>query len=260
MSPDSGRESVGRGYETPLTGPSRLGHNLAPASNTIATASPPSMMARQIQPTRQVSVIPPTYAADTRFDTQRSRMLAGRPYRQFDDPTLLDDRDNCRAALERYNNAARPSQGASEEECGRLFRAIIMPGQTRASPAERRVGGSVGQHFMIQPPFKCEYGYNIHIGDHVIIQTNCFMQDPCRITIGSRTVVGPDVKFYAMTLPMNSSARGGSRGLAIGAPITIEEDCYIGPGVIINAGVTIKKGSVIQAGTVVSQVSAHRTT
>lgn len=186
---------------------------------------------------------------------QRQRMLQGLPYHHWIDAQLIDDRNDCKAALERYNKAVRQSQGTSEEECGRLFKAVVMPELRRQMPSEGRPSGSLGRFVQLEAPFHCEYGYNIHIDDDVVIDANCFIQDPCPITIGKRTVIGPNVQFYGRFLPSDPRARGSLRGLTIGAPITIEEDVSIGGGCIINAGVRIGRGSIILPGSVVDRVS-----
>lgn len=185
-------------------------------------------------------------------------MLQGLPYHHYGDVQLTDDRNECKAAVERYNNASRQSQGASEEECGRLFKAIVIPELRRMMPNDNRPSGTVGKYVLIDPPFNCEYGFNIHLEDDVTIDPNCYMQDACRISVGKRTVIGPDVKFYGRICPFDPRARGGIRGLAIGAPITIESDCYIGGSCIIMAGVTIGRCSVILPGTVVDRVNYSR--
>ncbi|TKX18610.1 acetyltransferase-like protein 3 [Elsinoe australis] len=223
----------------------RLGTAIAPAS------APPSSNRSSINlgpsPT---SMGPP--ASNDRLQ-ERRKMLAGQPYLHFCDPQLIEDRRGCREALERYNNSTRPSVGTSEEECGRLFKSIIMPELRRAVPSDGRPSGTIGRYVMVEAPFTCEYGYNIHLGDDVTIGANCNMQDASKITIGARTVIGPNVKFYCMTVPTDRRARGGSRGLALSAPITIEDDCFIGGDVIILAGTRIGRGSTVGAGSVVSK-------
>lgn len=180
-------------------------------------------------------------------------MLIGKPYRHFTDDQLIDERNDCRASLERFNNACRPSAGASSEERGRLFRAIVQP--DRALKPNDPVG-SCGSRVIVEAPFTCEYGYNINIGDDVVIQAGCVVLDPCKITIGSRTIIGPGVKFYGLTMPVDPKVRNGSQGVAYGGTITIEEDCFIGGDVTILPNRTIKRGSIVGAGTIVSKVSS----
>ena len=188
--------------------------------------------------------------------SDKEKMLIGKPYHHFIDSTLIGDRDYCRVALERFNNAARPSAGSSTGERSRLFREIVEPDRLLRANNKAEPIGSVGQRVLVEAPFTCDYGYNIHIGDDVVIGAGCTMLDPCKITIGNRSIIGPNVKFYGMTVPIDPKMRSGSQGFAIGGTITIEEDCFIGGDVTILPNRTIRKGSIIGAGTVVSKVSA----
>ncbi|KAF4546870.1 Acetyltransferase-like protein 3 [Elsinoe fawcettii] len=184
---------------------------------------------------------------------ERNRMLVGRPYLHYCDPQLANERRECRAALERYNNSIRPSVGTSEEECGRLFTSVIRPELRPNSVDDGRPSGRIGRDVMLEGPFTCEYGYNIHLGDEVVVGSGCIMQDAAKIEIGQRCIIGPNVRFYTMTLPTDRRARDGARSLAIAAPITIEADCFIGADVLILPGCRIGHGSVVGAGTIVSK-------
>ncbi|KAF2155597.1 trimeric LpxA-like protein [Myriangium duriaei CBS 260.36] len=229
-----------------LINAARLGTSIAPAAGPGEAKAGPLIP----QPRAPMAHTSPLGISSFR---QRQRMLQGLPYHHFNDLQLIDDRNECKAALERYNNATRQSQGASEEECGRLFKAIVIPELRRLTPSEGRPSGTLGRYVVIEAPFSCEYGYNIHLDDDVVVEANCYIQDPCRVTVGKRSVIGPDVKIYGRVLPTDMRARGGLRGLAIGAPVTIEDDCYIGGSCVIMAGVRIGRGSVISAGTTVDK-------
>ncbi|KAG8622761.1 hypothetical protein KVT40_009272 [Elsinoe batatas] len=238
---DVGREAAAR--DSHLVNTARLGTAIAPATTTQS-------ISRSL-----LNAGPATAASQGSGDrqTERNRMLVGQPFLHYCDPLLVEDRRECRAALERYNNSTRPSVGTSEEECGRLFKFIIMPELKPGAISDGRPSGSIGRCVLVEAPFTCEYGYNIHLGDDVVIGSGCTMQDAAKIRIGSRSIVGPNVRFYTMTLPTDRRARGGARSLAIAAPITIEEDCFIGADVIILPGRKVGKGSTIGAGTVVSK-------
>jgi acetyltransferase-like isoleucine patch superfamily enzyme len=80
------------------------------------------------------------------------------------------------------------------------------------------------------------------------------MIDSLPITIGSRTLFGPNVSLFAGTHPVDPAVRNGMEGPEMGAPITIGEDCWIGGNVTILPGVTIGKGSTVGAGSVVTKV------
>lgn len=98
-----------------------------------------------------------------------------------------------------------------------------------------------------------DYGYNVHLGQNVFINFNSVFLDTCVITIGSRTLVGPNVSFYSGTHPLDPSVRDGTRGPELGKEIHIGEDCWIGGNVCILPGVNIGRGSVVGAGSVVTK-------
>ena len=117
--------------------------------------------------------------------------------------------------------------------------------------------GSVGERTIVESPFTCDYGYNINIGSDVIIERDCVILDPCKISIGDRCIIGPGVKFFGLSAPLNPRERNGNQGVFHGGPIIIEDDCFIGGNAVILANRIIKKGSVVGANTVVRKVSVH---
>ncbi len=198
--------------------------------------------------------------------TEKEKMLAGELYRPFN-PVLLEERERCKAAVWRFNNSTNPNLGVSREERARLFREILQPsshssshhggGSGSATPGSVNsvspVGG-VGERVVVEAPFTCDYGYNISIGDDVLISANCTITDTCSVRIGSRCVIGPNVNFQGGTLPIDPIKRKGSQGPAKGNAITIEDDCWIGCRAIIMPGVTIGRCSTVAAGSVVTKV------
>ena len=98
-----------------------------------------------------------------------------------------------------------------------------------------------------------DYGYNAKLGKNVFINFNSVFLDTCLITIGDRTLVGPNVSFYSGTHPLNPGVRDGTRGPELGKEIHVGEDCWIGGNVVILPGITIGKGSVVGAGSVVTK-------
>ncbi|KAK4496718.1 hypothetical protein PRZ48_012701 [Zasmidium cellare] len=188
----------------------------------------------------------------------RKKMLVGMPYRHYMDDELIADRQSCRRAVQRYNEICEPSSTAPEDEKGRQFNAVLNP---RARPPNSKsIGpwmgptGVIGDCVMIQTPFKCEFGYNINIGDRVLIESGCFMQDAATIFIGDGTVVGPDVKFLCLTTSVDASLRDqGCQGYFNAGAIRVEEGCYIGANVTILPFRTIGRGATVGAGSVVTR-------
>ncbi len=84
---------------------------------------------------------------------------------------------------------------------------------------------------------------------------NCTILDTCRVTIGARTLIGPNVSFYAATHPLDPGLRDGTRGPEMGKEITVGEDCWIGGNATILPGVNLGRGSIVGAASVVTRVS-----
>lgn len=102
----------------------------------------------------------------------------------------------------------------------------------------------------IEPPFHCDYGYNIECGENVYFNVNCVVLDTMKITIGSNVMFGPGVHIYTASHPLDIATR---RVLECSKPVTIGDDCWIGGNTVICPGVTIGSGSVIGAGSVVTK-------
>lgn len=122
--------------------------------------------------------------------------------------------------------------------------------------------GSIGTKVSIGHSFICDYGCNIHIGNNVTVNTGCTFVDCNKITIGNNVLIAPNVQIYTATHPIDLNERLAPvetddgvdyirRTFAL--PVTIEDGCWIGGGVIILPGITIGKGSVIGAGSVVTK-------
>ena len=122
--------------------------------------------------------------------------------------------------------------------------------------------GSIGTKVSIGHSFICDYGCNIHIGNNVTVNTGCTFVDCNKITIGNNVLIAPNVQIYTATHPIDLNERLAPvetddgvdyirRTFAL--PVTIEDGCWIGGGVIILPGITTGKGSVIGAGSVVTK-------
>jgi len=136
-----------------------------------------------------------------------------------------------------------------------LCRALGATGEDDSASSERRrilvaLFGSGGDTAWMQPPFHCDYGANIHLGERVFFNFGCVVLDVCPVTIGNFTLFGPAVQLYAATHPMNAAQR---RTHELGKPITIGSDVWVGGGAIVCPGVTIGSRSVIGAGSVVTR-------
>jgi acetyltransferase-like isoleucine patch superfamily enzyme len=108
----------------------------------------------------------------------------------------------------------------------------------------------------VEPPVHIDYGTNVRLGENVYLNFNSVILDTCLVTIGSRTLVGPNVSFYSGTHPLDPEVRNGTQGPELGREIHIGEDCWIGGNVVILPGVTVGRGSTVGAGSVVTKVCA----
>ena len=158
-------------------------------------------------------------------------MLRGELYLS-DDPTLVADRARARDLIHRYNDS-----GQSElAERDRLLRSLL---------------GSVGDGVVIEPPFRCDYGSPISIGDGTFVNYDCIMLDVAPIRIGAACQIATRVQLLAATHPIDPVAR--RIGWEYGQPITIGDNVWLGGGVIVCPGVTIGDDTVVGAGSVVTR-------
>ena len=107
----------------------------------------------------------------------------------------------------------------------------------------------------MEPPIQMDYGTNVKVASNVFMNVNCVFLDTCITSIGSRTLVGPNVSFFSGTHPLDPELRDGTAGPETGKEIHVEEDCWIGGNAMILPGVRVGRGASIGAGSVVTKVS-----
>ncbi|ATF18827.1 Acetyltransferase (isoleucine patch superfamily) [Phaeobacter gallaeciensis] len=108
-----------------------------------------------------------------------------------------------------------------------------------------------GQNCLIEAPFHCAYGLNIHLGDQVYMNAGCTILDSAPVRIGDRTMLGPNVQIYCAQHHKDKDLR--AKGLEIAHPVTLGCDVWIGGGAIILPGVSIGDGAIVGAGAVVTK-------
>lgn len=122
--------------------------------------------------------------------------------------------------------------------------------------------GKIGSNVKIDKPFYCDYGKNISIGNNSIININCTFIDCNKIEIGNNVLIASNVQIYTATHPVNTMERlvdkwdeksGQAFFRTYALPVKIEDNVWIGGGVIILPGITIGKNSVIGAGSIVTK-------
>jgi maltose O-acetyltransferase len=163
--------------------------------------------------------------------TEKQKMLAGEMYDPAD-PELLKQRENAR----------------------RLVRLI---NQTTEKEGDKRISllkelfGSTGDNLFLEPAFRCDYGYNIHVGENFFANFECIILDVCEVRIGTNCMLAPGVHIYTAAHPLNPTERNSGR--EFGKPVTIGNNVWIGGGAIINPGVNIGDNAVIASGAVVTK-------
>jgi maltose O-acetyltransferase len=162
--------------------------------------------------------------------SERDKMLAGELY-DPQDRELVVARDRARDLCQALNL----TREAQQEERRRILRELL---------------GSGGDSVWIQPPFFCDYGVNILLGERVFFNFNCVVLDVAQVRIGAHTLFGPAVQIYTATHPMNAELR---RTRELARPIEIGSDVWVGGGAIICPGIQIGSRSVIGAGSVVTR-------
>lgn len=163
--------------------------------------------------------------------TEKEKMLSGELYNALDEQ-LSKERTRARLLIQKLNAASADDTKTVSE----ILKKLIP---------------IAGEDLWIQPPFFCDYGYNIEVGDKVFFNFNCVVLDVMKVSIGSRTLFGPNVQIYTATHPLHFQER--ATGLEYAKPISIGEDVWVGGSVVICPGVTIGNRSIIGAGSVVTK-------
>ena len=110
---------------------------------------------------------------------------------------------------------------------------------------------STGENYKINPPFFCDYGYNISIGENFYSNYNLIILDVCEVSFGNNVFIGPNVGIYTAGHPVDVELR--NNGVEYGKKIKIGNNVWIGGNVTILPGVTIGDNVTIGAGAVVTK-------
>lgn len=127
----------------------------------------------------------------------------------------------------------------------------LPPGARRSLSAPlAALFAEAGAHCLIEAPFHCSYGFNIHLGAHVFINSGAVILDSAPVRIGDHSMIGPGAQIYCAD--HHRSAEERRRGIERALPVTIERDVWIGGRAILLPGVTVGAGAIVGAGAVVT--------
>ena len=108
-----------------------------------------------------------------------------------------------------------------------------------------------GKNVYFEPPFHCEYGKHIKVGENFYANIGCIMLDVAQITIGKNVLFGPNVSIYTAGHPIHYESR--MSGYEYGVPVAIGDNVWIGGNCVILPGVKIGSNTVIGAGSIVTK-------
>lgn len=149
------------------------------------------------------------------------------------DPHILAKQSLCQEFLYDFNHT-RPSEGK------------------KRSDLLKKMFAKVGENVYIEPPLHANWGGHFcQIGDQVYANYNLTLVDDTTITIGSNTMIGPNVTIATAGHPILPELR--EQAYQFNLPVTIGKNCWLGAGVIVLPGVTIGDNSVIGAGSLVTK-------
>lgn len=151
-------------------------------------------------------------------------------YDANNDPALISERLECKELCRDYNDL-RPRETEARD--------VLL----------RKILGNAGVQLLIEQPFYCDYGYNIHVGNNFYANYNLVILDEAPVTFGDNVFIAPNCGFYTAGHPIDADER--NKGLEYARPITVGDNVWIGAGVTVLPGVTIGDNCVIGAGSVV---------
>lgn len=165
------------------------------------------------------------------FEEIWQKMVSGEEY-DATNSGLREKLQQTRIKIWKFNNF-RPDQ---TEEMNELLKGLF---------------GSIGERYIINQPFRCDYGCNIFLGEDCFINFNCTILDESKVVIGNNSFIGPNVSIYTACHPLESEKR--NKFIEWAEPVTIGNNVWIGGDVTILPGVTIGNNVVIGGGSVVTK-------
>ena len=158
-------------------------------------------------------------------------MLEGKPYKAFGEE-LFKERQLAKELIFELNSLRPDEVDRRNEIIKKLF-------------------GKTGKTFFVEPPLRCDYGYNIEIGENFYANYNCTILDCAKVTIGKNVLFAPNVSLYTAGHPIHYELRKQEYEYAF--PISIGDNVWVGGNTVINPGISIGNNSVIGSGSVITK-------
>ncbi|KAK7177984.1 maltose O-acetyltransferase [Paraphaeosphaeria sporulosa] len=183
--------------------------------------------------------------------SEKTKMLNEEPFHPFG-RELVAEREKCKNAIYRFNNTNNTHLTISPDEVERNFSAILLASWTQTFGGTAPTG-HLGNPVVVETPFYCDYGYNIHIGSNVAIGMDCKFLDSGDITIGDNTTICANVTIDTVKTPTDPRfARGcGLQRTSTAAKVHIGRNVWIGTNCLLLAGVSIGDNATVHPGSVV---------
>lgn len=162
---------------------------------------------------------------------EKQRMLSGKLYIAKDEE-LAKENKKGKIITRLFNNSLEEEQEYRKELLKDLF-------------------AETGENIYIEPPFRCDYGCNIYIGENFYANFDCIILDVCNVRIGDNVLFGPRVNIFAASHPIDASVRNS--GLEYGKEVKIGNSVWVGGNTVINPGITIGDNVIIGSGSVVTK-------
>ena len=163
--------------------------------------------------------------------SEKTKMIAGEMY-NADTEELIRERKAARQLTRKFNQTTEEEEHSRQEILHHLF-------------------GRTGKDIYVEPSFRCDYGYNIRVGDYFYANFDCLILDVCEVRIGHHCMLAPGVHIYTASHPTDAEQRNS--GKEFGSPVTIGNSVWVGGYSVINPGVTIGDEAVIASGSVVTK-------
>jgi len=163
--------------------------------------------------------------------TEFEKMLSNKLYWSAD-KDLIKMREDARKITRLYNQTKKRQNKYRKKLLKKLF-------------------GKTGSEFLVEPPFYCDYGFNIYIGENFYANFDCIILDVNKVNIGNNVFFGPRVCIYTAGHPIDADVRNTL--LEYGKPIKIGNNVWIGGNTIINPGITVGNNVVIGSGSIITK-------